>query len=100
MNETVERLRAATEARRRKKLTKLLDSLFEAKQEMDNIDRRKDVIMEEAFERLSEFAVDRMSKKDMASLSALYRRLPPEFKVWLDKTREIYELSTGTKLEE
>ena len=74
--------------------------MFEAKQEMDNLDRQKDLIMESAFERLSQFAVDRMSKKDMQSLAALYQRLPFEFKVWLDKVRDVHELTTGKKLED
>lgn len=100
MSETVEKLKAATRLRRQQELTRLLDMLFEAKQEMDSLDRQKNIIMDAAFERLSEFAVDRMAKRDMESLTVLYRRLPLEFKVWLDKVRDIYELTTGTKLED
>jgi len=98
--DTVEKLKMAVNARRTGDLDKLLNMMFEAKNEIDKIDREKDIILEEAFRRLTTFAVDRLSKKDIKSLSALYQRLPPEFKVWLDKTRDIHELTTGKKLED
>ena len=100
MSTTAEKLKAAVQIRRKEELDKLLNMMFEAKNELDSLERQKDVIMEEAFRRLSAFAVDRMSKRDMESLLTLHRRLPPEFKVWLDKTRDIHELTTGRKLED
>jgi len=100
MNETIEKLKTATLQRRIGETTKLLDMMIEAKRELDLLDRQKGLIIESAFERISEFAVERMSKKDLQSLSKLYRELSPEFQVWLDKIRDIYEMTTGTKLED
>ena len=100
MNETIENLKIKTRQRREEEVCSIADMLIEAKREIDAADRRKEVIMESAFERISQFAVDRMAKGDLDSLSKLYCSIPLEFRVWLDKTRDIYELTTGGKLEE
>jgi len=100
MDEIIENLKLLTIQRREREVQQVVDMLIEAKNEADMLDRQKGVVMDEAFEHIARFAVDRMIKKDVDSLSKLYRSMPPEFRVWLDKTRDIFELITGSKLEE
>jgi len=99
MSDLQQELASAMRERQRDEVRKLLNMIIEAQRELDSIERQKGVIMESAFERISQFAVDRMSKRDFNSLAVLYRELPPDFKVWLDKIRDIFELTTGSKLE-
>ena len=83
------------ERRKLRLVAEIRNVLLDAQVEMGRRDREKELIAGAAYEKVREFVCDRLSKRDLDSVTAAFEEMPAEFREWANRVREIYERAVG-----